>query len=70
MIVKLKIGKEGKLLGVVIDKASGDKDVDNRAIESLKKTKFSPLPNWYFGESLDFRVDLSKIPPEDWTNDS
>ena len=62
--VQYKIGKNGELLSYSIYKSSGNKEMDNSAIEALKQTApFRPLPNTYKKSSIDvqFTFDYNVI---------
>jgi TonB family protein len=61
LIVLLTIGHDGGLLGSEIFQSSGNKKADKEALAACQTTEFAPLPDWYKGEQLQFKVELSKV---------
>ncbi len=59
--VQVRVGKDGKLLNCSVEKSSGAKDIDQNVLDCVNATKFAPLPEWYQGNSAEFKIDLSKI---------
>ncbi len=60
-VVVIELAKDGTLRSVVISVSSGSKESDKAAIEAVKKTQFAPLPDWYRGDKLTFKIELSKV---------
>lgn len=59
--VQLSIGKDGTLLSCEIIESSGNKRSDAEAEAAVEATEFDPLPEWFRGEQLTFRIDLSRV---------
>lgn len=55
----LTIGKDGALLNSQILQSSGKDKFDRAALEAASTTEFPPLPEWYQGEQLNFKLELS-----------
>lgn len=53
VVVKYTIKKDGSIVNPQIVTSSNNKQMDNAALEALKKTKLSPLPRNYKGISAD-----------------
>ena len=61
MTVLFEIGKDGKVLNAEIFESSGHRKLDAEAIALIQNIDFEPLPEWYRGESLTFRVDMDNL---------
>jgi len=61
LIVLITVDHGGKLLSSEIFQSSGSKKADKEAMAAVDATEFAPLPEWYKGESLTFRIELSKV---------
>jgi TonB family protein len=61
LVVLMTIGKSGNLIHREILDSSGDHETDKLALAALDKTKFEPLPTWYKGKEIPFKVDLKKV---------
>lgn len=61
MTIQIAIGKDGSVLSVEIVESSGNKKADKEAIAAIEATEFSPLPDWYKGEQLSFKIDFAKV---------
>lgn len=61
IIVLLTIAHDGKLLASEIFQSSGSKKADKEALASVEATEFAPLPDWYKGDQLKFKIELSKV---------
>lgn len=61
LIVLLTVDHDGNLLGAEVFKSSGKKKEDKRALKAIEETRFAPLPDWYKGNHLTFKVQLSKV---------
>jgi TonB family protein len=61
LLVSLTIAHDGTLLAYEILQSSGNRKMDHQALEALQSTEFQPLPDWYKGEQLQFKVELSKV---------
>jgi TonB family protein len=59
--VQIAIGKDGTLLSCDVVESSGNKRSDAEAKAAVEATEFDPLPEWYKGEQLVFKIDLSKV---------
>ena len=60
LIVLLTLDHDGNLLGSRIFKSSGKKKEDKLALKAIQATAFAALPDWYKGDQLTFKVQLSK----------
>lgn len=61
VLLQLVIGQDGQLHSVEVIESSGNKKTDRAAIAALEATEFAPLPNWFHGDSLTFRIDMKKV---------
>jgi TonB family protein len=61
LVVLLNIARDGELLSAEIFQSSGNKKIDASALEAARITQYDPLPDWYKGENLNFKVELSKV---------
>lgn len=61
IVLLLTIDKEGNLVGAEIFQSSGNKKADKEALTAAQATEYAPLPDWYKGESLTFKIELSKV---------
>lgn len=61
MIVQISIGQTGELLSFKLVQSSGDKRYDREAERAILATKYDPLPDWYRGSQLAFRIDMSSM---------
>lgn len=61
IVVKIEIAHDGSLLCAEILESSGNKKTDKAAIAAIEGTEFAPLPEWYKGESLTFKINMDKV---------
>ena len=61
MTIQVAIGKDGQVLSAEILESSGNKRSDKEAIAAVEATEFEPLPEWYKGEQLTFKIDFAKV---------
>jgi len=61
IILLLSIDKEGNLLSSEIFQSSGSKKADKEALAAAQATQYAPLPDWYKGEQLTFKIEMSKV---------
>lgn len=61
MTVQIQIGKDGQVLACEVIESSGNKRSDSEAVAAIEATEFPPLPEWYKGEQLTFKIDLAKV---------
>lgn len=61
IIVSITIGKDGTLLDSEIFQSSGQKKNDKAALKAVQHTEFATLPDWFKGDHLTFKLDLSKV---------
>lgn len=61
IIVLVTIDHEGKLLADEILESSGNKRSDKEALAAIEGTEFAPLPDWYKGDQLQFKINLDKV---------
>jgi TonB family protein len=58
--ILLTLSGEGVLLDRSIVKSSGIAAMDDEAIAAVSKVRYAPLPLWYKGEQLQFKIELDK----------
>lgn len=61
IILLVTLDRDGNLLESEILESSGSKKVDKQALIAVKNTEFAPLPEWFKGEHLKFRVELTSV---------
>jgi TonB family protein len=61
LVVLITLDHDGKLMGSEIFQSSGSKKADKEALEAVQATEFASLPDWYKGDSLTFKIQLSKV---------
>jgi TonB family protein len=61
LTVQIQIGRDGQVLSVDVVESSGNKRADKEAVAAIEATEFGPLPEWYKGEQLTFKIDLAKV---------
>jgi TonB family protein len=61
LVVLLTIAKDGSLLGSEIFQSSGNRKADREALAACQAVEYEPLPDWYKGEQLQFKIELSKV---------
>ncbi|MBX9685995.1 MAG: TonB family protein [Candidatus Obscuribacterales bacterium] len=59
--LQLEIAKDGKLLAATILTGSGNRHLDADALSAAESTSFEPLPDWYRGETLIFKIDMASL---------
>lgn len=58
LTVTILLGRDGELIDCQILRSSGDKKVDKSALKAVEATTFDPLPDWFKGDSLLFRIEM------------
>lgn len=61
IILLVTIDHEGKLISDEILQSSGNKRSDKEALAAIEGTDYASLPDWYKGESLQFKINLDKV---------
>ncbi len=61
IIVKITINHEGKLVEAEIVQSSGNRKADEECLSAIEATDFDPLPEWFKGESLPFKISMNKV---------
>jgi TonB family protein len=61
IMILITIDGEGKLIDRSVEKSSGSQQADDLAIAAVSETRYAPLPLWYRGEQLQFRVNMDKV---------
>ncbi|MBY0360093.1 MAG: TonB family protein [Candidatus Obscuribacterales bacterium] len=61
IVVLAEIGHDGKLLRAELIGSSGNKKADREAVDAIEATEFAPLPDWYKGESIPFKIELAQV---------
>src|SRR5262249_21699218 len=60
LIVLVTVNHDGKLVSSEIFQSSGSKKADKEALAAVQVTDYAPLPDWFKGEQLMFRIVLSQ----------
>jgi hypothetical protein len=60
VVVLLVIAHDGSLLEREIVVGSGSKRSDKEILKAIDETQFPPLPEWFKGKRLNFKLELSK----------
>lgn len=60
-VVLIEIERDGRLLRCEIIDSSGSPRLDNDALDAVERTEFEPLPEWYTGFSIPFKIDFSRV---------
>lgn len=55
------VGKKVDIRSFEIIESSGKNDLDSAALQSVESIHLPPLPYWYLGEELTFKIDFEKI---------
>ncbi|MBX9879413.1 MAG: TonB C-terminal domain-containing protein [Candidatus Obscuribacterales bacterium] len=63
IFVIIVIAPDGTVLSSAIDeeKSNANKKAYKEALKAVEETKFAPLPDWYRGKQLTFKIELSKV---------
>lgn len=61
IVLSLTISKDGTVVNDEIIESSGSNKVDQSALDTVEATQFAPLPDWYKGQHLIWKLDLSTI---------
>jgi len=61
VVILLVIGQPGNLISAKIQESSGSRRTDRQALEAVNATEFAPLPDWYRGESIPFKINMSTM---------
>lgn len=61
LVVLITVDHDGHLIGSEIFQSSGSRKADKEAIEAVNATEFAPLPDWYKGDTLTFKIQMSKV---------
>ncbi len=61
LIVLVEIAKDGTLLRCEILESSGNEEADEAAVDAVKATTFDPLPDWYHGATIPFKVEFQRV---------
>lgn len=61
LIVLITLDHDGHLLGSEIFQSSGSRKADKEAITAVQTTEYGALPDWYKGDTLTFKIQLSKV---------
>ncbi|MBI4534542.1 MAG: energy transducer TonB, partial [Candidatus Melainabacteria bacterium] len=61
IILLLQIDHDGHLISGEIFQSSGSKKADKEALAAAQATEYAPLPDWYKGDTLTFKIELSKV---------
>jgi Ca-activated chloride channel homolog len=59
--VQIQIGKDGQLVSDEMIESTGNRAADRQILEAIEATEFAPLPDFYKGESLVFKIELEKV---------
>jgi TonB family protein len=59
IIITLTVSRAGRAIRCELIESSGSDQVDREVLEAAKSAEYAPVPAWYKGEQLTFRLDLS-----------
>lgn len=62
MILIVEVSKTGELVKREIIDSSGDDLRDKEALSAIDATTFAPLPQWYRGQTIPFKIELAHTP--------
>jgi TonB family protein len=67
MILLLTISRDGSVCDAELFERSGDRKSDDEVLRTASDTQFEPLPEWFKGESLTFKlaIDSAEIVQDD-----
>lgn len=60
VLIDLKVGPSGELLSSEIVESSESKRFDRQVKDVIGSTGYEPLPDWYRGKYLVFRIELTR----------
>jgi len=60
LVVLITIAQDGSLISTSIMESSGSKRADREALQAVNATSFAPLPAWYKGDLISFRIEMIK----------
>lgn len=60
-IVSITISHHGQVIHVEMLESSGNKNIDKQAVMAVFDTKCDPLPDWFNGEQLTFKVNMAGL---------
>jgi TonB family protein len=60
LVVLVTVNHDGRLVSTEIFQSSGSKKADKEALAAVQMTDYAPLPDWFKGEQLTFRMVLSQ----------
>jgi TonB family protein len=61
IVVVITLSKDGHLLNTELVTSSGNDKLDEYALQTVGKTDFAPLPDWFRGAQLRLKVELAKV---------
>jgi len=61
IVLVITLTPEGKLINSEILTGSGDEELDKYTLETVEKTGFAPLPDWYKGRQLRLKIELARV---------
>jgi TonB family protein len=61
MELVMTVMHDGSVEAVEIFRSSGNPALDQKVIAAVKHTKVDPLPDWYRGEQLQFKISMGKV---------
>jgi len=59
--IQIDIARSGVVISSRVIESCGSLTVDKEVLNLFKKTVFMPLPDWYKGQFITFKIDTSKI---------
>jgi len=59
IVLLITIDRAGRLIDSEVLTSSGNGKADGEAINAAKNTEFSPLPDWFQGHQLKFKIELA-----------
>ncbi|HEY9793026.1 MAG TPA: energy transducer TonB [Candidatus Obscuribacterales bacterium] len=61
LILLVKLAHDGSVISSEVVQSAGHKDSDDAALTAIASTAFAPLPDWYQGQTLSFKVSMDKV---------
>lgn len=61
VIIKLTVARDGHVTACDLTESSGNVDTDKEVLQVAQSTPYAPIPDWYKGDHLMFKLDLSTI---------
>lgn len=60
-VILITLDHDGHLVETSIFESSDDQRIDKAALYAATITKYAPLPNWYKGHQITFKINMSSV---------